>query len=73
MAVIFHPETGGFVEVPSESVWHYRQSGWVLREEWEDSQRQLAAQQAALAVAQAADEKPATASRTSKPADKESK
>ena len=47
MAVIYHPETQAFVGVPPESVPHYRQSGWVTREEWDETQQQKAALEAA--------------------------
>jgi hypothetical protein len=32
---IYHPQTGAEVVVPDVSVFHYRQSGWVLRSEHE--------------------------------------
>jgi hypothetical protein len=50
MAVIYHPETQAYVEVPPESVPHYRQSGWVTREEWDESQQQQKAAREAPAV-----------------------
>jgi hypothetical protein len=49
MVTIFHPVTRGAVDVAPESLWHYRQSGWVTREEWDELQAQRAAQEAAAA------------------------
>jgi hypothetical protein len=46
MTVIYHPETQGSVEVPPESLHHYRQSGWVTREEWAELERLRALQAA---------------------------
>lgn len=62
MVMIYHPETGGSVDVPAEAVWHYRQSGWLTRDEWQehlDRQKEQAAQEAAAAkpVARKAAEK----------------
>lgn len=49
MAIIFHPGTEGEVDVPAESVWHYRLSGWVLKSEWLEHQ-QLEAERAEQAA-----------------------
>jgi hypothetical protein len=39
MAVIYHPETQGTVVVPDEALSHYRQSGWVTVDEWQEHLR----------------------------------
>ena len=39
MALIYHPETQATVLVPDESLAHYRLSGWVTPEEWDEHLR----------------------------------
>lgn len=39
MAVIYHPETQGTVVVPEETLAHYRKSGWVTVDEWQEHLR----------------------------------
>jgi hypothetical protein len=51
--VIYHPETQANTTVPEDSVWHYRQSGWLLRSEFDENEA-LAASRAAEAGKQAA-------------------
>lgn len=57
MVMIYHPETEGSVDVPAEAIWHYRQSGWLTRDEWQEHQerqKEQAAQEAAAAKTSAA-------------------
>lgn len=39
MPVIYHPETQGTVTVPDEALAHYRKSGWVTVDEWQEHLR----------------------------------
>lgn len=57
---IYHPGTDATVPVPEESVWHYRQAGWLLRSEWDEQQAQAAKRDAAEAEAA---KKPASGSK----------
>lgn len=54
---IYHPETQATVAVAEESVWHYRQSGWVKSSEWAETLADQA--KAAKAAAPAEDKVPA--------------
>jgi hypothetical protein len=51
MPEIYHPGTQGRVMVAEESVWHYRQSGWILYSEWLEAQAEQAAREAEQAAA----------------------
>jgi hypothetical protein len=64
MAVIYHPETEASVVVPDESVAHYRLSGWVTVDEWQEhlrlrEQTEQAAHAAREGSAPAEDDTPA--------------
>lgn len=51
MVAIYHPETQATVDVPGESLSHYRRSGWVTKSEWDEAQEQAAASEAATSPA----------------------
>lgn len=63
---IYHPDSQGIVSVPEESVWHYRQGGWLTMDEWQDHQVQDAAR--AAAAEKVAEAETARTSLTVKPA-----
>jgi hypothetical protein len=69
MPLIYHPETQATVMVPAESVNHYRLSGWVLPEEWDEHIRLR--NQAAEPAQETADE--VVPARQPRKADKETK
>lgn len=52
MVVIYHPETQGTVDVPPESLSHYRLSGWVTVDEWQEHLRMRALTEEAARAAQ---------------------
>ncbi len=47
---IYHPQTQAVINVPEESVWHYRQSGWITYAEWQENEALRAAAETAQAV-----------------------
>jgi hypothetical protein len=46
---IYHPGTGGRVDVPEEAVPHHRMSGWLLLSEHEENEAARAEREAAAA------------------------
>jgi hypothetical protein len=68
---IYHPGTDATVAVPEESVWHYRQGGWLTRAEWVELQELDAVRLAEAEKAAAEAEKPVVTARTPVAAKKE--